>query len=312
MKKAALLYNPLSGRGRHRRLRDIKAVTSILRDAGIEVTAVPTVAGEGACAGQAREAIAQGCDTVFACGGDGTVHDILQGMAGASAALGIIPLGTANALAHDLRIPLSPAAAARAALTFKPRRIAIGKVTYQDFSGKAASRYFTVTLGAGVDAHLFHHLDPAMKLRFGMLAYYLKATWLWLTHALPAFPVEFGAVDGSKHELEVSELLAVRIRNFGGVLRELAPGASLERDDFRLVLFRTRSRLRYLAYIFRGLVGARWKISGIDLAHSASIVVPAQAGAAPTYVEADGEILGTTPAEITLAPDAVSLLAPEN
>ena len=65
--------------------------------------------------------------------------------------------------------------------------------------------------------------------------------------------------------MEVSQLLAVRIRNFGGVLRELAPGAALDRNDLRLVLFRTRSRMAYLSYIMRGLVGARWQVDGIDL-----------------------------------------------
>ena len=62
--------------------------------------------------------------------------------------------------------------------------------------------------------------------------------------------------ESNRIQAEVSQLLAVRIRNFGGVLRELAPGASLDRDDLRLVLFRTRSRLAYLRYIIRGLVGS--------------------------------------------------------
>ena len=84
----------------------------MLRRGGVEAAAEPTQsqadAGE-----QARQAIAGGCDTVIACGGDGTAHDVLQGMVGSDAALGIIPLGTANALAHDLRLPLSPAGAAQ-------------------------------------------------------------------------------------------------------------------------------------------------------------------------------------------------------
>jgi diacylglycerol kinase (ATP) len=309
MKKAALLYNPLSGQRRARHLKDIRVAADVLREAGIEVTTMPTRAAPGT-ADQAREAIAQGCDTVFACGGDGTVHDVLQGLVGTGAALGVIPLGTANALAHDLRIPLSAAAAARASLTAKPRRIAVGRATYQDLAGQPACRYFAVTLGAGVDAHLFHELDVSMKVRLGMLAYYLKATWLWLTHSMHRFAVEFRTPDGTLRGMEVSELLAIRISNFGGVLRELAPGASLDRNDFRLVLFRTRSRIKYLGYIVRGLVGARWRIGGIELAHSTRVVCKPLAGHWPTYLEADGEILGTLPAEINLVPDALTLLVP--
>ena len=106
MRKAILLYNPLSGRRRGRRLADIEAALSVLRGAGVEASAAPTRAASDAT-DQTKQAIAEGCDTIFACGGDGTVHEVLQGLVGADTALGIIPLGTANSLAHDLRLPLS-------------------------------------------------------------------------------------------------------------------------------------------------------------------------------------------------------------
>jgi diacylglycerol kinase family enzyme len=125
--------------------------------------------------------------------------------------------------------------------------------------------------------------------------------------------VEVREADGRTRQAEVSELLAVRIRNFGGVLRQLAPGASLDRDDLRLVLFRTGSRLTYLRYIVRGLMGARWEIGGIDLVHAASVVcrpLPRPENF-PFYVEADGEILGTLPAEVRVVPDALTILIPE-
>jgi diacylglycerol kinase (ATP) len=312
MKKAVLLYNPLSGNRHNRRLAEVEAAAAVLHAAGVETVTTPTRSASDA-GEQARQAVAQGCDTVFACGGDGTVHDVLQGVVGTDAVLGIVPQGTANALAHDLGLPLSPVAAARAALTAKPRRIAVGRVSFRDLSGNSASRYFTVTLGAGMDAYLFHRLDPSLKVRFGMLSYYLKAKWLWLTHSMPSFAVEFTDESGSKRQANVSELLAVRIRNFGGVLRELAPGASLDRNDFRLVLFHTRSRLRYLGYIVRGLVGARWSIGGIELVHSSQVTcrpLPTP-NASPIYVETDGEILGTLPAEISIVPDGLTILTPQ-
>jgi diacylglycerol kinase (ATP) len=314
MRKAMLLYNPLSGRRCGRRLADVESALSVLRKAGVEASAAPT-RGASDATDQTKQAIAEGCDTVFACGGDGTIHDVLQGLVGANAALGIIPLGTANCLAHDLRLPLSPASAAHVALGAKPRRIAVGRVAYQDFAGKRSQRDFIVTLGIGVDAHLFYKLHPLVKRRFGMAAYCAKATRLWLTHKMENFVVEI-AEAGQSHEEEISQLLAVRIRNFGGVLRELAPGASLERDDLRLVLFHTRSRLAYLRYILRGLFATDWKVPGIELLHSAGAVC--RIAASPTgsgtnsriFVEADGELLGTLPAEISMVRDGVILLAP--
>jgi len=238
---------------------------------------------------------------------------VLQGVVGTDAALGVIPLGTANALAHDLKLPLSPGGAARAALTSKPRRIAVGRVEYQDFSGQARARYFTVAVGIGADAHLFYKMNPMAKRRFGMAAYYARATWLLLTHKMENFEVEFSS-EGETRWSEVSQLLGVRIRNFGGVLRELAPGASLHRDDLRLVLFQTRSRATYLGHVVRGVLGVRWRVPGITLVHTTSAtcsVLPNGSGpAARIFVEADGELLGTLPVAISMVPEALNLLVP--
>jgi diacylglycerol kinase (ATP) len=312
MRRAALFYNPLSGRRRERRLADVRAASAVLHRAGVEAIAEPT-RGQADAAEQARHAIAAGCDTIFACGGDGTAHDVLQGMVGSHAALGIIPLGTANALAHDLRLPLSAVGAARALLTAKPRRVALGRVEYTDLEGNRGSRFFTVAAGVGVDAHLFYKLNPLVKGHLGMAAYYAKATRLWLTHPMEKFAVEVAQKNGQGSAAEVSQLLAVRIRNFGGVLRELAPGASLDRDDLRMVLFRTSSRWAYLQYIIRGLVGAQWQVGGIDLVHSLKIdCQPLLEAVADSriFVEADGELLGTLPATISIVPDALALLVP--
>jgi diacylglycerol kinase (ATP) len=319
MHKAVLLYNPLSGRRRGRRLADVEAALSVLRSAEVEASAAPTRAASDAT-DQTRQAIAAGCDTVFACGGDGTIHDVLQGLVGTNVALAIIPLGTANSLAHDLGLPLSPAGAAHAALKAQPRRIAVGRIEYQDFAGNRSMRYFTVTVGIGVDAHLFYKLDPLAKRRFGMAAYCAKATRLWLTHKMENFAVEITeeiAGQRQSRQAEITQLLAVRIGNFGGVLRELAPGASLDRDDLRLVLFHTRSRVAYLRYVLRGLFGTNWKVPGIELVHSASAVChevgsPGSESKSRIFVEADGELLGTLPAELSTKRDALTLLTPTN
>jgi diacylglycerol kinase family enzyme len=101
------------------------------------------------------------------------------------------------------------------------------------------------------------------------------------------------------------------------VVQELAPGASLDREDMRLILCRTASRLAYLAYVTRGLLRRHWMIPGIDLVHSTRVVCRHQeepSGGSPSqkkiYVEADGELLGMLPAEFTVVPDALTLLAP--
>jgi diacylglycerol kinase family enzyme len=125
-------------------------------------------------------------------------------------------------------------------------------------------------------------------------------------------------------------LLAVRIRFFGNVLRELVPGASLEKDELRTVMCRTASRNAYLQYIAGALLGQRWNIDGIDLVSCSEIEcrLPRKNGHGNgsrsdksasvgdsfpedrVYVEADGELLGRLPARMTMVPDALSLVVP--
>jgi diacylglycerol kinase (ATP) len=314
MRKVALLYNPASGRRAKGRLQSLEAALQVLRTAGIQADLVPTdspdKAGEAA-----RHAINSGCDAVFACGGDGTIHNIAQVLAHSPAALGILPLGTANALAHDLHLPLNVVGAAKAALHAVPCRIALGHVKYTNLQGNSSARYFVITAGVGVDAHLFYKLLAGTKQRLGMAAYYAKAWHLWFTYPMTRFHVEYSESDsGDSKSAKVTELLSVRIRDFGGVLRELAPGSSLSRDDMRLILCRTRSRLAFLAYVTRGLLRTGWSVPGIDLAHakkaSCQYMDTELAKMQRIYVEADGELIGTLPVEITIVPDALTLLAP--
>jgi len=315
MRKAALLYNPGSG-GSKQRQRDLESALSVLRNGGVDAALVPTESPQHALE-ETRRSIDSGCDTIFACGGDGTIHNIAQVLANSSAALGILPLGTANALAHDICLPLRVVAAAKASLLATPRRIALGHVKYSDLQGNPATRYFVATAGIGVDAHLFYKLHAGTKQRIGMAAYYAKAWNLWFSYPMTRFVAEYtGAGSDTRRQVEVTELMAVRIRNFGGVLQELAPGASLDRDDMRLVFCRTASRLAYLAYVTRGLLRRRWTIPGIELAYSTRVSCSYRSPTNPSpeqrkiYVEADGELLGTLPVEITVVPNLLTLLTP--
>jgi diacylglycerol kinase (ATP) len=319
MRKAALLYNPDSG-GSQQRQRELESALAVLRSGGVEADLVPTQSRDHG-GEETRRAVDSGCDTIFACGGDGTIHNIAQVLVNSPVALAILPMGTANALAHDLGLPLNVVAAASASLRCTTRRVALGRVSYVDMQGAPSTRYFVVAAGVGVDAHLFYKLHSGTKQRMGMAAYYAKAWNLWFTYVMPRFVAEYNETGSTAiRRAEVTELMAVRIRNFGGVVQEFAPGASLDRDDNRLILCRTASRLAYLAYVTRCLLRGRWTIPGIDLAYSTQVscqylTSSVTSSAAPQeqrkiYIEADGELLGTLPAEITTVPDALTLLAP--
>jgi YegS/Rv2252/BmrU family lipid kinase len=318
MRKATILFNPNSGR--RRRDTQLDHAIGIIQSAGVR-TELTVCRSSQEATDHARCAVAAGSDTVFACGGDGTIHDVIQALAGTPVALAILPFGTANALAHDLAIPLRPSAAAEAAVHGKVRRIPLGRIEYEDFDGKSAARYFTVAAGIGVDAHLFYKLTAELKNRSGMTAYYLKAWQLWATHRMRDFEVEYANGNGLRQRAVLTELLAVRIRFFGNILRELVPGASLDCTDLRAVMCRTASRNAYIQYVAGALLGRQWNINGIDLISSSEVIcqLPERSGDDDhsdfrsedrVYVEADGELLGRLPARMTMVPDALSLVVP--
>ncbi len=314
MHRATILFNPNSGRPR--RDRELNHAIGVIQSAGVH-TELTVCRSSQEATDNARCAVAAGSDTVFACGGDGTIHDVIQGLAGTPVALAILPFGTANALAHDLGIPLRPSAAAEAAVEGKIRRIPLGRIEYEDFSGKSSARYFTVAAGIGVDAHLFYKLTAKLKKQSGMTAYYLKAWQLWATHRMSRFEVEYSNGSGLPQRALLTELLAVRIRFFGNILRELVPGASLDRSDLRAVMCRTASRNAYIQYVAGALLGRQWKIDGIDLVSCSEVVcrLPEKSDDEVrnndrVYVEADGELLGRLPARMTMVPDALSLVVP--
>ena len=141
MRKAAFLYNPDSGGQRAKRKAELESVLALLRAAGIEVELMlPHSAAEAQ--EQAKDSIRRGCDTVLAGGGDGTIHNIVQVLANTPVALAILPLGTANALAHDLGLPMNVFKAAQALTQSKRRRIALGRVGYRNLSDNPETRFF--------------------------------------------------------------------------------------------------------------------------------------------------------------------------
>src|SRR6202166_3909344 len=150
MKKAVLLYNPDSGGSHGSRQSELEAVVALLRGENVEAELVLTHSPADA-EQQSRQAVQSGCDTVFACGGDGTIHSIVQGLALTPAALAILPMGTANALAHDLGLPMNLSRAAQVLLRARSCRVALGRIAYLDLKGNPGTRYFVVAAGAGVD-----------------------------------------------------------------------------------------------------------------------------------------------------------------
>lgn len=312
MRRVALIYNPASGQYSARRKAAIEQVLAVLRAAGAEAEAFVTETA-GSATVHARGAVDAGFDAILACGGDGTVHEVLQGLVGTDVALGVVPLGTANALAANLGLVGSPEKAARRLLKAERVRVPVGRIHYQNGGAAPDSRYFLVAAGVGPDALLMARLDPVLKRRFGYVLYLTEAFRIWVTHPFPYFEAAFPANgNGGARVRQVSQLLAVRVRSFGGAIRKFAPGATLLGRDLRLVAFGTRSRLRYLSFLLALLAGRHTFGREIELVETDTVECRTVNGATDVlYVEADGEVLGHLPARMETVPDALTLLVPE-
>jgi YegS/Rv2252/BmrU family lipid kinase len=313
MRRVALIYNPASGQHWWGRVHVIARAAAALRDAGIEVEILETQ-GAGSAETLAKDAMLRGFDTMIACGGDGTVHEILQQVVGTDVALGVLPLGTANALAANLGLLSSPVKAVRKLLAARRVRVPVGRIAYRARTGDTHKRYFTVAAGVGADALFLSRLDAGLKRRLGYLLYLMEAARVWATHSFPLFEAVFEECASSRpRTVEVSQLLAVRIRDFGGVLHNLAPGATLHNDGLRLVAFKTRSRYQYLRFLLAVVFGRQTFNGQIELLDAVSVECrPRNRSRTRIFAEADGELLGQLPVRIEIVPDAVTLLIPPN
>lgn len=328
VRKAAFIYNLSSGPSRERRLLKLEAAARVLLDAGVEVQLAATTA-PGSAIAQARELARSGFDTVIACGGDGTVNEVAQGLieSGAATALGVIPLGTANAVAAELGLPANTTGAARKLLSAERRRISVGKLEFCDRQGNQRQRYWLAAASVGVDAELMYTISTLHKRRYGMAAYLAGGARLMLTHPFAPFSVEFTeAATGQKKREIVAHFLLARVSNFGKIFKGVAPGAALTSDDATLVLFKTWRRLAYIRFATAVLLGTGWKIPGIE-AVQVSELQAQPVNAADNLpeewrqnlvkepllrAEVDGEVVGILPVRSTIIPSALTLLFPRN
>ena len=313
VRRAFLIYNPASGQKRARRAEKIARAADVLRAAGVEAQ-ISATTDAGSAIRQTEQAVVAGFDTVIACGGDGTVNEALNGLMragpGAGVALGVIPLGSGNLLATDLRLPTNPETAARALLKYRPRELHPGLISYATKSG-IERRWFIVAAGVGADAELMYRTAVGAKGRFGVYAYFLGMAEMALRRRFPMFKVEWQADDGTYRTGTVALVMALRANRFPGLLRLVRLGGALERNDYRLMLFHT-DKVRHFLNAFASLAsGWNWKVPQVGFVYSSRVsCTPLDSVTAKIYCETDGEPLGKLPVEIAIEPRTFNLLTP--
>ncbi len=294
MRRVLIISNPAAARTSRRALH---AVLSVLHAEGCAVDTAETTAASGA-ADLAREGVKDGADAIVVYGGDGTSMNAVAGLIGCDIPLGLIPGGTGNLLAGNLRLPRNPAKAARVVARGRTRTIDLGRVEYSD-----GVRYFAVNCGAGYDAELMAGTSHAAKRRWGMGAYVGQI----LGTARGIAPVPYRVtVDGDVLEMDASMVLVANCAEI--IPRVLSLGQNIELDDGLLdvVALRAdgaRQTLRVVSTLLSRYPREPW----VRYARGHEVKVEADP-ARPTQL--DGELGGQTPFTAVVVPHGLSVLIP--
>jgi diacylglycerol kinase (ATP) len=303
---ALLIYNPTSGGRRHRRFLEIEQAVRILKEAGVTTEIAATTAA-GSAQGIAQQAVEQRRGMVIACGGDGTVNEIINGLAGSAVPMALLPAGTANILAKELRIPWDIPHAARLIPHGVIRRVALGLATSLNGSHSAdmpsGGRYFLSVGGAGPDGAIVNAVNGELKKRAGVLAYWAEGLRQLVRYDFPQMRVRS---DGQVHLASI--LVVGRTVNYGGPFK-ITTGANLFEDSFEFLTNSTRSRLRYLVCLPALWLGKLRSMEGIA-AWKHTEVICESANGALVYAQVDGEPIGPLPLAFRIVPDALSLVTP--
>lgn len=261
------------------------------------MTVAPTE-GPRTAGGIARRHIAAGADLVLAAGGDGTVNEVAEGMLHSGVPLALLPFGTANVLAVEMKLGKLERVAQRLG-DYQAHRISVGHVTCE--GGKLA-RHFLLMAGVGLDAQVVYYVSAPLKQRTGKVAYWLAGGRI-LGRRLAEFQVD---VEGRRRQCSFA--LLSKVRNYGGDF-EIARRVSLYDDQFEVVLFEGRSAARYLKYLAGVMTNRLSGMKGVTVLHASQVDLSTPDND-EVYVQIDGEFLGRLPAAVSIVPDALTLLVP--
>jgi diacylglycerol kinase (ATP) len=301
IRDALLIVNPTAGGGRA--VRKLDEARRIFRNAGIE-TELQNTAASGEATVMARRAVGESRQLVIVCGGDGTVNEVVNGLACSQVPLAVLPAGTANVLAKELKLPWNLPRAAERIIKAPYRRIALGLAIPEKSSGEP--RYFLSVAGAGADGALVSAVRPELKLKAGILAYWQEGFRQLTRYDFPMFHTTMA---GNAVDIDASLVIVGRTKHYGGPFK-ITTEADLLQPQFELAFVTTRSAWRYIAYlplIWAGkLRGARYvrffKTTCLRCASNS---------ASQVQIQVDGEPAGHLPVEFRIVPDALTLAMPD-
>ncbi len=293
-RRLAAIHNPHSGGGGYK--RDVPLIFAALRGLGYEVEEMQTQEA-GDASRLAREAVSAGFDIVAAVGGDGTVNETINGLAGSDTPLAIIPTGTVNVLAMELGIPLEPPDAV------KLLGADAGHVSWIDL-GLAGDRYFGLMAGVGMDAAVVAAINPTMKKALKEAAFAVQGLATYLTHDDPLIRV-------TTDERTVEGYFAVfgNSSNYGGAFG-ITPLADMRDGLLDVCVLKDKSLVSTIWYWTAALINAHIKHPKVEYFRTERAQIETVESGKEVLVQTDGEVAGKLPMECLIVPRALRVVVP--
>lgn len=290
---ALLIANPAAGRGFNEKI--LSRAKDAFASSGCKLD-VRLTQKRGDAEGFAKEAREEGRELVVSAGGDGTLNEVANGLAKSQVPLGILPAGTTNVLARELKVPLDTKDAVQKALTGEAKKVCLGKVT---FEGKDADhRYFLMMAGIGFDAKAVFKVSPGLKALTGKAAYVasgFQTLFSWHPDELVIDAAEGGTMAGYS-------LITCNTAKYAGT-SSVAPDADIMEPVLKTFVMHGRRRTDLLRYVTGVLMNRHRSFKDISYVTSTSVKVQGKA-----YVQLDGDCVGEAPVLVEIVPEALNLI----
>lgn len=255
---------------------------------------------------------------LIACGGDGTISEVANGILAAetNATLGVLPSGTGGDFRRTLNLPARAAAAAATLRNGRAQAIDVGHVAYVNYAGAADARYFLNVASCGMGGDVIKRVKAgdtswlpqgAARLLGGKATFALAALQTTLAFTKPT--IKIGLDDKPARRLTVANLCVANARYFGGGMK-IAPEAKLNDGLLDVVALGDLDALTILSNVYKLYLGTHLGMQQVQHAHATRVTISAADEGAHVQLEVDGELVGLLPARFTIKPRALQVICP--
>lgn len=284
-----VVANSLAGRGRG--AEAIPVIKRCLDASGVDYD-MELTKSHGAAIDIARKAAQDGFDVVVACGGDGTINEVVNGIAGTPTKLGVIPAGTGNDFAIAMNVPTDPEEACRVILRGNSRHIDLCRVN---------GRYFINAFGTGFDAEVALEVNRGVKFLRGIWAYIFAVLKLLLRYRAHEAVI---TLDGKEIRMRPTIIGVTNAETYGGGMK-ICVGAKVDDGLFRVCLVDDLPKLKILWLLPKAIKGTHAGLKEVKLLDAARISIRT---CRPQPYHIDGEVFEASLMDFEMVPGGIQVL----